>query len=109
MEGITILGTKYIMDGGISHTLLLIIGILLVALGVMFLILYNENMAGGILCVGGATIFLATLLYILIPVKVHMATIEDNVPYKYIEEHYIVKEKVEDLYILIPKGDTTDE
>lgn len=108
MEGINILAVEKILDFGMGSVLTIIIGILLVLLGLALIGLEWEALGSIMSSIGGVVILLA-IVYIFIPVKAHMATIEDNVPYKYIEEHYIVKEKVDDLYTLIPKGDTTDE
>lgn len=108
MEGINVLATKYILDFGVGSVLGVIIGVLLVLLG--FLIIVEDwERTGAFLIAIGLVLILLMITYIFAPIKAHIATIEDSVPYKYIEEHYRVKDKVDNLYTLIPKGDTTDE
>ncbi len=107
MEGINILATKNILDFGVGSVLGVIIGVLLVLLG--FIIMEDWRGTGEFLSSIGLVLILSMIIYILLPIKAHIATIEDSVPYKYIEEHYRVKDKVDNLYTLIPKGDTTDE
>lgn len=108
MEGIKILAEENILDFGMGSILTIIIGILLVLLGLALISLDWEMIGTFMSGLGGAIIFLV-IIYIFIPIKAYIVTIDDTVPYTYIEEHYRVKDKVDNLYTLIPKGDTTDE
>lgn len=108
MEGINILATQNIVNFGVGSVLGVIIGVLLVLLGILIIVEDWERTGACVISIG-LVLILYMIIYILTPTKAHIATIEDNVPYKYIEEHYRVKGKVDNLYTLIPKGDTTDE
>lgn len=101
MEGINILATKYVLDYGIGSLWLLIIGIVLIGVGVIFLIETEHEFFEGIV-LAGIMISIILLGWILVPVEAKIATIEDDVPYKYIEEHYKIKDKTDNLYTLIP-------
>jgi uncharacterized Tic20 family protein len=101
MEGINILATKLVLDYGIGILWWLIIGIVLIGVGVIFLITTDNDVFAGIV-VAGIIISLFSLSWILTPVTAKIATIEDDVPYKYIEEHYKIKDKTDNLYTLIP-------
>lgn len=101
MEGINILATKYVLDYGIGSLWLLIIGIVLIGVGVIFLIETHSDFFEGAV-IAGSILSVLVVSWILFPVQVHIATIEDDVPYKYIEEHYRVKDKTDNLYTLIP-------
>ena len=103
MEGINILATKMVLDYGVGSLWTLIFGLLFIGIGIIALI-NTDNCVGffaGMIAAGIITTLLC-LSYIFVPVKAHIATIEDDVPYKYIEEHYIIKDKTDNLYTLIP-------
>ena len=91
MEGITILATKNIYDFGAGSVCGLIIGFLLILLGIIVCCFSKKSFfdwAGAMACAIGLIINLSCLLYMFIPVEAYIATIEDTVPYKYIEKHY---------------------
>lgn len=92
MEGINILATKMVLDYEVVSLWWLIVGIIGICIG--FLVAFP--MAIGII------ITAIVLVVMLTPVEAHIATIEDNVPYKYIEEHYKIQDKEDNLYTLIP-------
>ena len=100
MEGINILATKLVLDYGVVSLWWLIVGIIGVCIGLLSLC---DGLDFGIFPMVIGSIITAIVLFVmLLPVEAHIATIEDNVPYKYIEEHYKIKDKNGDLYTLIP-------
>lgn len=101
MEGINILATKMVLDYGIGSLWSLIIGLVLIVVGIIFLIHTEHEFFAGFVA-AGIIISIIVLSWIFIPVEAHIATIEDDVPYKYIEEHYKIKDKTDNLYTLIP-------
>lgn len=100
MEGINILATKMVLDCGVVSLWWLIVGIIGVCIGL--LVACNGSDFGFFPMIIGSIITAIVLVVMLSPVEAHIATIEDNVPYKYIEEHYKIKDKNGDLYTLIP-------
>ena len=101
MEGINILATKMVFDYGIGSMWVLVIGLLLFFVGIIGFIYWDKDSWIGAMLSGVALSFFS-LVYILMPVKAQIATIENDVPYKYIEEHYKIKDKTDNLYTLIP-------
>ena len=101
MEGINILATKMTLDYGIGSLWWLIIGIVLIGVGVIVLSQTDYEFFAGVI-VAGIIISAMALVWIFSPVEAKIATIEDDVPYKYIEEHYKIKDKTDNLYTLIP-------
>ena len=101
MDGINVLATKLVLNYGIGSLWWLIIGIVLIGVGITILINTDIEIFAGVVA-GGIVISIISLTWILTPVKAHIATIEDDVPYKYIEEHYRIKDKTDNLYTLIP-------
>ena len=101
MEGINILATKMVLDYGIGSLWGLIIGIVLIGVGVIFLNKTDYDFFCGVFT-AGVVISIIALFWIFTPVGAKIATIEDDVPYKYIEEHYKIKDKTDNLYTLIP-------
>ena len=101
MEGINILATKMVLDYGIGSLWWLIIGIVLIGVGVIFSITTDCDFFAGVI-LAGIMISIIVLSWIFMPVEAKIATIEDDVPYKYIEEHYKIKDKTDNLYTLIP-------
>ena len=101
MAGINILATKMVLDYGTGSLWGLIIGIVLICVGFIFLIKTDHDFFAGIVA-AGMVISIISLTWILLPVQAKIATIEDDVPYKYIEEHYKIKDKTDNLYTLIP-------
>lgn len=101
MEGINILATKLVLDYGIVSMWILLISSLVACLGIWAI--YEEDSSFGCGCViAGIITIIITVIYIFSPVEAKIATIEDDVPYKYIEEHYRIKDKTDNLYTLIP-------
>lgn len=101
MEGINILATKMVFDYGIGSMWVLVIGLLLFFVGIIGIIHWKKDGWFGAVLLG-LVLSISGLIYILIPVTAKIATIEDDVPYKYIEEHYKIKDKTDNLYTLIP-------
>ena len=101
MEGINILATKLILDYGVGMVWMLLIGLLVFLFG-LFCLFKWDNAYGLVPALIGVGLSITSLIVILSPVTAHIATIEDDVPYKYIEEHYRIKDKTDNLYTLIP-------
>lgn len=104
MEGINILATKMVLDYGVVSLWWLIVGIIGICIGL--LVSCNDSDFGIFPIMIGSIITALVVWYMLSPVEAHIATIDDNVPYKYIEEHYRIKDKNDNLYTLIPKEET---
>ena len=104
MEGINILATKMVLDYGVCSLWWLIVGVIGICIG--YIALINASDWGVVPTAIGGLIVIIVIVWIFTPVKAHIATIDDNVPYKYIEEHYRIIDKNDNLYTLIPKEET---
>ena len=101
MEGINILATKMVLDYGVDVMWLLLAGLLIFLFGIFWLYKWDNEFCV-LPMILGMLMTVVSFILIFSPIEAHIATIEDDVPYKYIEEHYKIKDKTDNLYTLIP-------